>query len=847
MSIVSIPPTRVAASTGQPSADRPPFEDSQIEALKRLLAARPGALLSFDCFDTLLWRSVPKPTDVFLLLGQRLRDLGLLRPRITPELFMKMRVVAEQVARLQSAQSRGSNEVKLEEIYAHHGWMRYTGLGANELSRHEVRIESEVTTADPYFKDFLQDLIAGEDVHSMMIVSDTYLDADGLAYLLRSAGLDFMASVPMFLSSDIGVSKGEGLLEKALGRMGVAPGDCIHVGNSSQNDVQPAMKAGVAAVHVPEMMTLAQRSIASEGWLLAGADASDVLDRHAGDSGLTAVRGRIGRRRPTSMSPADAVFWDTGASVLGPMLTGFAEWVHERAADMGIETVLCLMREGQLLAQLVNGVPDAQRTCAAVPFWASREACLRASYFTGTKQELIRLLWRVDPPSPTEMLDALGLSLDDVPGANHVMGSLRDRGTPLETATAFIEFLSSRTDTRDAIVRKSAQRRRYLLDYLQASLTGKGRVVGLVDLGFGATIQEMLHAMTSAEGIDLDFRGLYVFTSPRALVRQLGGHLVDGFLADAGSPRADLTAMDRSPEILECSTTSADGSLLEIGPGGVPVLAPRPPLGEQDRQRDLVQSGIRAFQVEWNHFGANHTLATRKPLGQSSDALHRIMHRFVTRPGVAVAKAFSEWNHDANFGAERTDRLVPEAVEKCIGYLAPENLVMAKATDLYWVGAAASMFGFEEEVAMLQEGKVSAGRYVNTSGGGELQLTAVAGNGASTPLAKGPFVWHQNGRSAIAWSGRTVNRRFHLNGVGGQAVIRLDRVTVLFEGGAVEVAEWDRKAGEYPTWLKFSADSSYSKGLAIVSADQSIQLEVLGGPKTAPITCVEILYAALPA
>ena len=47
-------------------------------------------------------------------------------------------------------------------------------------------------------------------------------------------------------------------------------------------------------------------------------------------------------------------FWTYGAVALGPALTGFAEWAQQRAAQAGVSKAFCLMREGELLSDLVT-------------------------------------------------------------------------------------------------------------------------------------------------------------------------------------------------------------------------------------------------------------------------------------------------------------------------------------------------------------------------------------------------------------------------------------------------------------------------------------------------------------
>lgn len=837
-------PRAVDAGPGAPPTAL--ARDSQIEVLRSLLAARPTATLSLDCFDTLLWRSVPKPTDVFWLLGHRLHDLGLLQPQATPQLFMKLRVVTEQALRNSARAQRNSGEVRLAEIYSVPGWTRYTRCTGPELVRHELAVERDVTTADPWMLELLRTMAAAGDDRRCVVVSDSYLDADAIRELLVAAGFDMLAEVPVVVSSEHGVSKAEGLLGVAATRLGFDPADCIHVGNSVDSDVNAAVAAGMATVHLAEHGALSLPAVTAEGWLPAAGEPGDLLHPIAGDSGLTAVRGRMSRRRPAEVGPADAVYWDVGATLLGPVMTGFAEWVHERAGAMGIETALCLMREGRFLARLLDGVPATRRTCRAVPFWASREACIRASFFSASAEELTRVLWRAEAPTPEAVLATVGLRPEEVPGGPAVLAAIARIGTPADVARAFLQHLGSDAATRDLIVRRSTARRKAFIEYLRSSVQGDGRTVALVDLGFGATIQELLHGMARAEGLTIDFRGLYLFTTHRALLRQCNGHVAEGFVADAGSPATHTNALDRSPELLETTTTSAEGSLLEIGADGRPVLVPRAPEGEQDCQRVLVQNGMLAFQREWHALEAANTLRHWRPLGAAPEVLHRMLFRLISRPGRTVAEAFADWEHEANCGSERRDPLVPEAIRRCAGYLAPEHLVLSNNPDLYWVGAGAAFAGLDEEVGWIQEGVAKVGRFLRPDTGERLQLAALLPGDRRQSLTEMPLNWSRTGDGAIAWSGVADSRRFELRTSGTAAVVRIDQVTVSRGDGSVEHLDFRGTPRSEPAGLQVGGDGVMAPGVALVSDHQPLVL-AFAGKGGVPVTGVEVLYHAMAA
>src|SRR6185436_19744435 len=71
----------------------------QLEDIHRVIVDRSCSVLSLDIFDTVLWRRVPRPTDVFAILGSRLRAVGHGPSWITDATFRRMRIAAEQRAR----------------------------------------------------------------------------------------------------------------------------------------------------------------------------------------------------------------------------------------------------------------------------------------------------------------------------------------------------------------------------------------------------------------------------------------------------------------------------------------------------------------------------------------------------------------------------------------------------------------------------------------------------------------------------------------------------------------------------------------------------------------------------
>ena len=74
-------------------------------------------LLSCDIFDTLVFRLINNPHQIFYKVGQKATKLNLLHNSITAEEFALLRIKAEQDARKFFIEVKGHSEISLQQIY----------------------------------------------------------------------------------------------------------------------------------------------------------------------------------------------------------------------------------------------------------------------------------------------------------------------------------------------------------------------------------------------------------------------------------------------------------------------------------------------------------------------------------------------------------------------------------------------------------------------------------------------------------------------------------------------------------------------------------------------------------
>lgn len=190
--------------------------------------------VSFDIFDTLLFRRVEKPTDVFFLVEQRLSVSG----------FGQYRAECERLARQKKHKKCGSWEVSFAEIYAQ--MTAYSAEQKKEFQQAELSIEAEQMFANPVMKELAESLTARGV--KLIVISDMYLDGETLSQLLCNCGFPPFSRI--YVSSKEGVSKSEGALFRRVFELEHWAGKQIaHIGDNFHSDVMMGKSRVSKAIH----------------------------------------------------------------------------------------------------------------------------------------------------------------------------------------------------------------------------------------------------------------------------------------------------------------------------------------------------------------------------------------------------------------------------------------------------------------------------------------------------------------------------------------------------------------------------------------------------------------------
>jgi len=664
--------------TNPQETDRPPYRpsDVRLQGVWDAVRSPDVSVVSTDVFDTLVWRQVPEPVDAFPLVAQRLRERGQLHPSLSDLAYGQLREAAERGAR---GQRGGDREVRLHEIYRMlPPWVFDGQVDHHAAAEVELEVERDLLVPDLDMAKLIEE--AQRAGKRTIAVSDTYLSAGELRSLLAQPVLADLSLEFILTSSDHRRNKSGGLFEVAVARLGVSPGQVVHVGDNPLADVEAPRRIGVQTFVFERLPKPLPAIARREARFLPSRN--EEQSEAATVSGVAATRARaVSRAEVASLPEPLQGFWKYGASVLGPLFTGFAEWVHEHCRRTGTERVLCLMREGSFLATLLTRAnaylgDDVE----ARPLWLNRELCWRANIDTLNADDLEALMLGRSPRSVAEFCRLVGVPLSEVP---RFVGRADMRLTDPLLRSELIEHIAEKPELRALVHGRVRTIRERIAAYVERESGSADAPVTLVDLGWAGSIQGALHEVLARAGAPRHTVGLYLLTHEGATRQVLGGAEVHGFIGDFGVPESSIKTIMRSPEVLEQVCMPPHGSQLDLDEQLEPVLAANEIPEQQLVEAEATRKGIVAFQREWARY---RTALPGKigPLAGLQRLLRPILLRAVAAPTAEEVGLYGSWQHDEGGGSEGLDTVTDTSVVRQLRHMSPDQVRTLAPADVYW-------------------------------------------------------------------------------------------------------------------------------------------------------------------
>ena len=271
-------------------------------------------VISFDVFDTAIYRKVEKPTDVFVIMSG---EMGL-------NDFSDIRKKAEQFARNIKEKTEGTREITLEDIY---DVLESRFSIEKKWMFREIELEIELSMPNEYIHRVYTRLV--ELDKTIVFMTDMYLSIDVIKKLLEKNG--YLKYDHIFLSNEYLERKGDGTLQLELLKE-YPQKTIVHIGDNYETDIKKTAEAGIAGLYNPDSHFVYKEP---------------ELENIAGSFYRAVIQ--------TNMNNGlwnENIYYSHGFRVGGILTAGFCNYINKIAAEKNIDKILFCSRDGYILNKI---------------------------------------------------------------------------------------------------------------------------------------------------------------------------------------------------------------------------------------------------------------------------------------------------------------------------------------------------------------------------------------------------------------------------------------------------------------------------------------------------------------
>ncbi|MFN8672586.1 MAG: HAD hydrolase-like protein [Candidatus Sericytochromatia bacterium] len=468
-------------------------------------------VLSIDFFDTLVFRLCSMPNGLFLTLYKKLLKEGLIEDIYNKEEFMVIRQVAEVSAR-QELIKNGVVEITIEQIYA-----KLINL-ISDIPK-AIDIEKNLEIEFCFVNPFLESLIkyAKAKGITIIITSDMYLAQTDLKNILANNNFDVSLIDYFFVSSEYNASKyDKTLYYKIFNYFNIKSNELIHIGDNIGSDYNNAVELGIKSyLYIDHQYLLNSRQ--GEGYL---------INHKLNDYSNIAFR-KIFSNMFISEDVKENILFKLGTTTLAPILTSYIYWVLFEAKRKNIKNILVVMRDGDIFAEMLKKVSlSLDYDLNIAYFYSSRlSSILPALYEDLSIDNLIistRFLLNTENKfaETKTILSKLSLTFSDSFFYEHKLPKIVELDN--ENLGNFFKKILS-TDLKEQLEYLIKERTSNFLEYTLSLITenNSNENIGIIDLGYGGSVQSFLQRIFKHKKINYTLYGLYLFTNKGILDKPL--------------------------------------------------------------------------------------------------------------------------------------------------------------------------------------------------------------------------------------------------------------------------------------------------------------------------------------
>jgi predicted HAD superfamily hydrolase len=457
-------------------------------------------LISFDIFDTAVFRMVFEPRDVFLLMEEELVEkygktfLGFSDLRFKAELE-----TIEKVWRVDRAA-----EVNLDDIYSTLFFLNpVLKQFYQELKATELRTELSLIVPSSQVLDYFNK--ARQLQKNIIFVSDTYLPKEHITKMLETSG--YKGYDKLFVSCEVGTNKVSGkLFDVVINDMNVEPKYILHIGDNEYADIKQPATRGINIYQLPYPASLLNHSrYYSEKYKTYN------FRETSSESLFRGLQKNYLMNRSKTKSSKLSSSYDIGYQILGPLCYGFISWIIQHAEERNIKHLYFIAREGWFLKNVFDEINLFAKTgIISHYFYASRRALFFPFISRPISEFLLSFLVSTKPTKLSKYLNALELEIDDKRLRELGFTSKEDIINPESNQQDRSRLKALFDSETEQLERLANEEKLNYLEYLQQLGMLSTNQIGLVDSGWFGNGQKKLQKIIELSNPEAGIFGFYL-------------------------------------------------------------------------------------------------------------------------------------------------------------------------------------------------------------------------------------------------------------------------------------------------------------------------------------------------
>ncbi|MBN7573239.1 hypothetical protein C1H57_18805 [Clostridium sp. 2-1] len=286
-----------------------------IELIKESIAA--ADVVSFDIFDTLIFRIVNEPEDIFTLIGYILNIKD----------FKEIRQKGQQMASMKVEREYGFPHADIDEIYEYIKQTSDMKVDWEYVKNYELEMELDSLVCN---KEILEVYKFAKNSNKRVIAtSDMYIKSKDVKRFLDKCGFSDFDEI--YVSADLRKTKYVGdIFDEILNIEKIKPNQMLHIGDNFNSDFTNSSSKGIKAIHY-KCNQFDEVKMSSDSLNLFNLINHGVLN--------------VVKNNNNNKS-----FWYyLGARVGGPLYIGLLNWMEKCLEKEEYDNIYFLSRDGYIL------------------------------------------------------------------------------------------------------------------------------------------------------------------------------------------------------------------------------------------------------------------------------------------------------------------------------------------------------------------------------------------------------------------------------------------------------------------------------------------------------------------